>query len=268
MARVVLITGASSGIGRACAVRLATAGDRVYGTSRRTDVDAPSGVTMIQMDVDDERSVDAGVNRILAAAGRIDVVVNNAGFGIGGALEDTPIADAEALFNTNFFGVLRVCRAVLPTMRAQRSGTIVNISSLAGRIGLPFQGMYSATKFAVEGATEALRMEVRPFGIRVVLIEPGDFRTGFTAHRRRIAPADSAYTAYMDRALHVAETDEMNGASPEAVARLVERVIRVPTPRVRYTVGGMSQRMAAGLKRVLPSRVFEWGLRHYYRIAR
>lgn len=266
MTRVVLVTGASSGIGRACAVQLAIDGDHVYGTSRRVAVDAPPGVTMLPMDVTDEESIAAGVARILNTDGRIDVVINNAGTGIGGAIEDTTIADAKALFDTNFFGALRVCHAVLPTMRAQQAGTIINISSLAGRIGLPFQGMYSATKFALEGLTEALRMEVRPFRIRVVLIEPGDFRTGFTSNRRLTAPPDSPYQERMQRALHVAEADEMNGAEPEMVARLVERILRTPSPRVRYTVGGASQRMAAGLKRVFPSRVFEWGLRHYYRI--
>lgn len=269
MTRVVLVTGASSGIGKACAASLAARGDRVYGTSRHPNASLPSGVQLIPMDVNDDTSVASGVARVLEAEGRLDAVVNNAGFGIAGALEATTIEEAKSLFETNFFGVLRVCRAVLPAMRQQRTGTIINISSLAGRIGLPYQGIYSATKFAVEGATEALRMEVRPFGIRVVLIEPGDFHTGFTAHRRYVAAAeqDPIYREYMQRAMGVAEADEMHGAAPEAVARLVAHVLNSASPRVRYSVGSASQRAAAALKGVLPSRLFEWGLMHYYRIG-
>ncbi len=164
--------------------------------------------------------------------------------------------------------MLRVCRAVLPQFRAQNGGTIVNVSSLAGRIGLPFQGLYSASKFAVEGLTEALRMEVRPFGVRVVLVEPGDFRTGFTAHRR-LAEASRANEAYRDRfgnALRRAERDEEEGGDPLAVAWLVLRILRDPRPRLRYTVGHPFQRLAMAARRFLPGRLFEWGIMHYYRV--
>ena len=264
-----LITGASSGIGEACAKRLAAEGGRVYGTSRH-----PSGETgipnvqMLAMDVNSDESVNAAIEQIIRAEGRLDVVVNNAGFGIAGAVEDTSIEEAKALFETNFFGMLRVCRAVLPAMRAARGGTIVNISSLGGRIGLPYQGLYSATKFAVEGMSEALRMEVRPFGIRVTMIEPGDFRTGFTANRRYVAAKgdNSAYQGSFERTIKVAEKDEQTGSSPEQIAQLLVRILRNPSPKVRYSVGGMSQRGAAFLKRILPSRFFEWALMKYYRV--
>jgi NADP-dependent 3-hydroxy acid dehydrogenase YdfG len=166
-ARVVLITGASSGIGQACARHLARQGYQVFGTSRRPQGGADEPFEMIPMDVTDEDSVRQGVATVLARAGRLDVVVNNAGFGFGGAVEDTSIDEARELFETNLFGMLRVCRAVLPHLRERRAGTIVNVSSLAGLIGQPFVGMYCATKFATEGLTEALRMEVRPFGIHV-----------------------------------------------------------------------------------------------------
>ena len=268
--RVMLITGASSGIGKACAKRLAAEGDRVYGTSRH-----PSGemgvpnTQMIAMDVNSDESVNAALEQIVRAEGRIDIVVNNAGVGIAGAIEDTSIEEARALFETNFFGMLRVCRAVLPVMRKAHRGTIVNISSLGGRIGLPYQGLYSATKFAVEGMSEALRMEVHQFGIRVIMIEPGDFRTGFTKNRRYVAAAqqDSIYRESFESTIKVAENDEQSGSSPQQIARLLVRILRSRSPKVRYSVGGISQRGAAVLKQILPSRVFEWALMKYYRVT-
>ena len=269
--RVVLITGASSGIGRACARYLAEHSYRVYGTSRKITGNGPvedGSVRMIRMDVNDDRSVASGIDQVLRDAGRLDVVANNAGFGIAGAIEETSIEEVRALFETNLFGLLRVCRAVLPKMRGQGSGTIVNISSLAGRIGLPYQGLYSATKFAVEGVTEALRMEVKPFGIKVILIEPGDFRTGFTDNRVHTAASkeDSAYQERFQRALKVAESDEESGSSPERIARLLYRILQDSSPKVRYSTGEASQRAAAILKGILPSKLFEWGLMKYYKV--
>ncbi len=269
MNRVVLITGASSGIGKACAERLIGEGDRVYGTSRQTEAESRvQGLHMLSMDVDDDESVAAGIDRIIQAEGHLDVVVNNAGFGIAGAVEDTSIEEAKALFETNLFGMMRVCRAVLPLMRKNRQGTIVNISSLGGRIGLPYQGLYSATKFAVEGLTEALRMEVRSFGIRVVLIEPGDFRTSFTDNRQYAALSQerSPYLESFRRTIKVVESDERNGSSPEEIGRLLVRILRHSSPRIRYSVGGISQRAAAVLNDVLPGRIFEWTLMKYYKV--
>ncbi len=224
------------------------------------------GWTSLPMDVRDEAAVARGVKRILAEAGRLDAVVNSAGFGIAGAVEDTSVDEALDLFQTNFFGALRVCRAVLPYMRAQGAGTVVNVSSIGGRIALPFQGLYSASKFALEGLTEAIRMEVRPLGIRVVLVEPGDTRTPFTAHRRRTKGATDAYRERFERALAQAEKDERAGTDPAVVARLIVRVVRHPNPRLRYTVGNPFQRLAVHARAVLPGRLFEWGIMRYYRV--
>ena len=201
-------------------------------------------------------------------AGRLDAVVNNAGFGFGGAVEDTSIDEAREMFETNFFGMLRVCRAVLPHLRERRAGTIVNVSSLAGLIAQPFVGLYCATKFAMEGATEALRMEVRPFGIHVVMIEPGDTRTGFTANRRptQASQGSSPYADNMRRALAVIEHDEQTGTSPDAVARLLERILRSRSPRLRYPVASTFQRFAAVARKVMPGGLFERALTHYYRV--
>jgi NAD(P)-dependent dehydrogenase (short-subunit alcohol dehydrogenase family) len=278
-ARVVLITGASSGIGQACANHLHQRGYRVYGTSRRAPSPAAEGsaaeqghsvpFAMIQMDVDSDISVERGLDAVLESEGRLDIVVNSAGFGIAGSVEDTSIDEAKAQFETNFFGVLRVCRAVLPVMRRQRRGYIVNISSMAGVIGIPFQALYSASKFALEGMTEALRMEARPFGIHVVLIEPGDFHTQFTAHRRKTLESQrsSVYSERFDIALGVMEADETSGPPPDKIAYLLERIINTPSPHLRYPIGPMSERIAITLKKVLPPRLFEWGVMMYYKVG-
>jgi short-subunit dehydrogenase len=222
---------------------------------------------MIPMDVTDEDSVSRGVATVLARFGRLGVVVNNAGFGLAGAVEDTSMDEAKEIFETNFFGVLRVCRAVLPHMRERRTGTIVNIGSLGGRVAQPFAGMYSATKFAIEGLSEALRMEVCPFGVQVVLIEPGDTRTTFTANRRQAASwAGSSYLDQMQRALDVIERDEQSGITPETVARHLEHVLRKKSPRLRHPVAIAPQRFTVFAKRLVPDGPFERMLMWYYRV--
>jgi len=264
--RVVLVTGASSGIGKCCAEYLAKQGYRVYGTSRRTGSTSTGQLSsnthffqMIRMDVTDESSVRQGIDHIIARESRIDVVVNNAGFAIIGSLEDTTIEEVKSQLETNFFGSLRVCRTVLPIMRRQDSGYIINISSIGGLISLPFQSAYSASKFALEAAMEALRLEVRPFGIQVVLIEPGDFKTEITQHRRKAGQATrhSAYTDTFQKVLRIVESGERNAPTPESIAILINKVIRMKSPRLRYTAGKISQRIAVPLKKILPSRLFE-----------
>ncbi len=257
--RVVLITGASSGIGQACAVHLAASGWRVFGTSRK-DTATADGVTMLRMDVDDEASVNQCVAEVYERARRIDAVVNNAGYSLIGSIEDTSIEEAKAQFETNFFGALRVCRAVLPIMRQQKRGHIVNISSLAGVFGLPFGGHYSASKFALEGMSEALRYETRRFGIQVALVEPGDFNTAITASRR-VAAAAITNEAYRERFAEMSrkqEQEEQNGSPPEPIARLVERILNDPRPKLRYPIGKPSQTMVVPLRRWLTQRAFDW----------
>jgi NAD(P)-dependent dehydrogenase (short-subunit alcohol dehydrogenase family) len=217
---------------------------------------------MIRMDVDSDDSVREGVRHVLAKAGRIDVAVNNAGIGILGPVEDTSVAEARAQFETNLLGAWRVCLATLPPMRQQGRGLIVNIGSIGGLAGLPFQAAYSASKFGLEGLTEALRLEVRPFGIRVVIIEPGNIDTEATARSPRTSARTDAYGEHLERARAAMILSERNGAEPEAVARLVGRIMRRSRPRVRYTVGPVPERAAASIKRVLPSRLFERLLLH------
>lgn len=266
----ILVTGASSGIGLSTARLLASRGHRVFGTSRRSPeaVLAKLGeqpFTFVTMDVREPDSVAAAVAEVhrqiaaeLGAEAGLDVVVNNAGMGVAGALEDTSDAEALEQMDTNFLGVHRVCRAVLPDMRARGRGRIVNVSSLAGRITLPFQGFYSASKYALSAYTEALRMELRVFGVSATLIEPGDFQTGFTDARQLAAASEgSAYAPTMTKAMAVFEADELSGRSPDEVARTIARAIDVRNPRVRYTVGPLGQRLGVMLRSVMPERVFE-----------
>jgi NAD(P)-dependent dehydrogenase (short-subunit alcohol dehydrogenase family) len=272
--QVVLVTGASRGIGAACARRLAERGHRVFGTSRQArGPSSPSALgrgslEMIQMDVDSEASVRAGVGYVADQAGRLDVAVNNAAIGITGSVEDTSEEEARAQFDTNLLGPWRVCRAALPLMRRQGGGLIVNIGSVGGLVGIPFQAAYSAGKFGLEGLTESLRMEVRPFGIRVVIIEPGNIDTDATARSPSTRAQSPAYADSQERARQVMIQGERRGAKPESVALLVERIMFTARPRVRYTVGPVPERAAASVKRVLPSRLFErlllpaYGLSH------
>ncbi len=258
--KVVLITGASTGIGRCCAEHLAKSGYCVFGAQRRTPENDQPGVEWIPMDVDQDDSVNRGVQTVFERAGRIDAVINNAGWGLMGSVEDTAIEEAKAQFETNFFGVLRVCRVALPILRRQGGGTIVNISSLAGLLGLPFSGMYSASKFALEGVSESLRLETRRQGIRVVLVQPGDFRTNFPAMRRltKDSATNPTYREALERTRVAQEKEELNGPDPIAIAYLVEKILRSRNPRLRYSVGLLSQRIVVPCKRFLPQQLFEW----------
>jgi len=256
--KIVLITGARSGIGRACADALVAQGHHVYGTSR-TPPSETQGFTILPMNVNDADSVEAGVQLVLEETGRLDVVVNNAGFGYGGSVEDTSVAEAQALFETNFFGPMRVCQAVLPTMRKQGSGLIVNVSSIGGLMGLPYQGLYSASKFALEGLTASLRMEVQRFGINVVLLEPGDIHTPFTANRQHTAASQTSPVYQADYAMTLSriESDERNGASAEIVGAALARIVDLRAPRPRYLVGPFYEKLAVMASRLLPGRLFE-----------
>ena len=265
--KVILITGASSGIGQACAEYLARRGYCVYGTSRHANPEGsrePSGFTLIQMDVTDDASVARGVDLVVSREGRLDVAVNNAGIVMAGPIEDFTLDKARSQFETNFFGVLRVCQAVLPVMRQQRSGHIINISSLAGRAAAPYQGLYSASKFAVEGLSEALHGEVRHFGIKVVLLEPGDTPTRNTASRLKI-PSTPAYAPYYDNALKAYEYEERHGCSLDKFGPLLERIIENSHPRLRYMCGLMFQTAGATLKNFVPYALFEWALSKFYK---
>ncbi|GFP32237.1 3-oxoacyl-[acyl-carrier protein] reductase [Candidatus Hakubella thermalkaliphila] len=267
--KVILITGASSGIGKSCATYLSERGLTVFGTSRYfppANLLETNGVFYtIRMDVTSEESVNEAVQAILGRT-EIDVLINNAGCALAGAIEDTSPEEALRELNTNFLGAHRVTRAVLPGMRKRRSGYIINISSLAGSIALPFQTFYSASKFALEAFTEALRMELRPFNIKVVSIQPNDYRTGLTDHRQKVVTWEhSAYTERAEKALAVTEAGERNGPSPEEIARLVEKIINKKSPRIRYQIGPNAKAIALA-RWLLPPRVSEKLVMKYFRI--
>ena len=225
--KIVLITGASSGIGKACAEYLNNKGYQVFGTSRKISSSSINYCKMISMDVNNDDSVKRAIEYVIKKVNNIDILINNAGFGISGAIEDTSILKAKEQFETNFFGIHRVCKEVLPYMRKQGQGCIINISSIGGILGLPFQGFYCATKFALEGWTETLRMEVKPYGINVVLIEPGDIKTSFTKSREKITASlkNSAYKENAKNAIQIVEKDEQGGPLPEKVAYILKHII-------------------------------------------
>jgi NAD(P)-dependent dehydrogenase (short-subunit alcohol dehydrogenase family) len=264
--RVVLITGTSSGFGKAIAAALALDGHRVYATTRRTAGTPIAGVTHLRLDVTNESSVSDGLDEVLRGAGRIDVLVNNAGLGIAGALEDTTVEEAFAQFDTNLFGLHRMCRSVLPHMRKQGGGQIINMSSLAGQIAIPFQGFYSASKFAIEGYTEALRMEVRSFGVRVSMIEPGDFATAFTMNRRMTgghAP-ESPYYRLCESAVERMARDEQGNTDLSPVIDAVRTIMAAHQPGLRYPRANFVQRAFASVRPYLPQAVSESLIRSTY----
>ncbi len=262
---VVFITGASSGIGKSTAEYLAKQGYIVYGTSRHPEsCPEPDTYTMIKMDVRDAISVKEAVTHIVKKEGRIDVLVNNAGYGIGGAIEDTSPEQVEAQFDTNFFGIYRVLHQILPVMKKQAEGLIINMSSIGGIIGLPYQGIYSASKFAVEGLSEALYKELSTTAIKVVMIEPGDFKTEFTANRQNIKKNDTADD--FQRSLDVIEHDEQGGQPPIKIAYLIEKIINKSKPKLRYAVGAFDQKLSILLKKILPNRLFDLIIMKYYKV--
>lgn len=255
-ARSVLITGASSGIGAATAARLGRDGWRVWGTRRRAPETADGNpVHWLTMDVDDEESVTRGVAAVLAREKQLDPLVCNAGFGIFGSVEEVSIADAQAQFDTNFFGVLRVLQAVLPGMRGAGAGRVILVGSLAGRAPIPFQAHYSTTKAAIEALALALHNEVRSFGIRVTLIEPGDINTPFNeAMSWNASPEASAYGQEIQNCKQVIREALPKAPPPEIVATAIAKALSAKRPRVRYTVGPDSRLVPIGT-RLLPDRL-------------
>ncbi len=263
--RVVLVTGASSGIGQATARLLAREGFRVFGTSRKAAAGETGGVGMLPLDVTSDASARECVEAVLKSSGRIDALVNNAGYELAGAVEETSVEEARAQFETNFFGTLRMVREVLPHMRQRRSGHIVNIASLAGIVPVPFLGLYSAAKFALEGTTEVLRHEVRPFGIRVALVEPSFMRTGLQGARRWADGKLPDYESARTRAMARIQFYEDRDPHPEKVAATVLRILRSSNPRLRHPVGKNAGVIALG-RRLMAEPLFERGTRMFFRL--
>jgi len=264
---VALVTGASSGIGKASALALVAAGFDVVGTSRDTSRVTPlDGVTFLDLDVASDTRVTIAVGQVIERFGRIDVMVNNAGMGAIGAVEETSIAQAQDIFNVNVFGVMRMTKAVLPHMRAQRRGRIINLSSVVGFLPSPYMAVYAASKHAIEGYSESLDHEIREHGVRALLVEPAYTNTGFEANSPR---PDTPLQVYADqrRAFdRMIETAIKDGDDPAIVARVIVAAATDPKPKLRYTAGTLAGR-ASTLRRVVPAWAFDRQIRKLNQLA-
>lgn len=265
MSKIIVITGASAGFGKATAELLAERGHKVYGIARRTV--SHDKITYIQGDVRDFDGIKQIISSIVQAEGRIDVLINNAGMGIGGSLELATTDEISLQMNTNFMGCVNLCRATLPYMRAQRNGRIINLSSIGGLMGLPYQGYYSASKFAIEGFSEALSAEVKRFGISVSIVEPGDFATNFTASRKNSEASlnDPDYGPVFKKSLSIIESEENGGLKPEKLASRIAAIVECKRPRLHYVVANLEQKLSVFVKRLIPGDMFVNILRDYYK---
>ena len=263
---IVFITGVSSGFGLETARLLAQEGHTVYGTVRR-EVEPLPQVQYLHVDVRDRDAVLNAVAQVIEKEGRIDVLVNNAGMGIGGPLEFATEEEIRLQMDTNFMGLVHCVDAVLPHMRRQGGGKIIALSSIGGLMGLPFQGFYSASKFAIEGYCEALRLETQQQGIKVVVFRPGDFSTGFTGSRKKVADeaALQAYPLYRE-AIEKVEHDENGGLKPVVLAQKISRIINMQHPRNGYVVASFEQKLSVWIKRILPAKWFDRILGSYYKL--
>lgn len=265
MQKVVFITGGSSGIGKAIGEYLFHKGYTVYGTSRNPEKISNSIFPLIALDVRNSTSIRQAIEKVVSTTGSIDVLINNAGVGITGPIEEIPSDEIKNNFETNFFGPIEVIKAVLPHMRRQKSGLILNITSIAGYMGLPYRGIYSASKGALEIVSEAISMEVKHFGIKVVTIAPGDFATNIAAGRYH-APVldDSAYKTLYGNTLKQMDEHVDSGSNPDEMAIAIYQIIKNSNPKLHYKVGAFMQKFSIILKRILPDRVYEnMLLKHY-----
>ena len=267
MSKVVLITGASSGIGKSIGEFLYQKGFSVYGTSRNPERVANSQFALLQLDVRNSESIKSCISEILIKSGRIDVVINNAGAGITGPLEEIPTTEIKNNFETNFFGPIEVMKAVLPQMRLQKSGLIINITSIAGYMGLPYRSVYSGSKAALEIITESLRMEVKPFGIQITNVAPGDFATNIAAGRYHAPVVEgSDYKKNYSKVLDMMNTHVDTGSNPEEMAEAIYKIIKTPNPKIHYKIGAFMQKFSIVLKRILPDKVYEKILMNHYKL--
>ena len=267
MSKVIFITGGSSGIGKAIGEFLYAKGYNVYGTSRNPERVSGSVIPLVALDVRDAQSIHAAVAEVIAKAGTIDVVINNAGVGITGPLEEIPADEIKNNFETNLFGPIEVMKAVLPQMRAQKSGLIINVTSIAGYMGLPYRSVYSASKGALELISEAFRMEVKQFGVTITTVAPGDFATNIAAGRYH-APVikGSAYETVYGGVLATMNDHVDAGSDPTQMAEAVYAIMKTPNPGVHYKVGVFMQKFSIVLKRILPDKMYEKMLMNHYKL--
>ena len=267
MSKVVLITGGSSGIGKSVGEFLHSKGFVVYGTSRNPERYSNSQFPLLALDVRNVESIQRAVAEVISKSGRIDVIINNAGVGITGPIEEIPTEEIKNNFETNLFGPIEVMKASLPQMRSQKSGLIINITSIAGYMGLPYRGIYSASKGALELITEAMRMEVKSFGIHITNVAPGDFATNIAAGRFH-APLvkGSAYEIPYGNTLKMMDEHVDSGSNPNEMAEAIYKIIQTSNPKIHYKVGVFMQKFSIVLKRILPDNVYEKMLMNHYKL--
>ncbi|WP_225035815.1 SDR family oxidoreductase [Winogradskyella sp. SM1960] len=267
MSKVVLITGGSSGIGKSVGEFLQAKGFKVYGTSRNPKNYPDSKFPIVALDVTKPETISTCVNEVLTHESKIDVLLNNAGAGITGPIEEIPDVEIKRNFETNLFGPINVIKAVLPTMRQQNSGLIINVTSIAGYMGLPYRGVYSASKGALELITEAFRMELKGFNINMTNVAPGDFATNIAAGRYH-APVleDSPYKATYGNTLSLMDEHVDSGSDPKQMADAIYKIIQTKNPKIHYKVGAFMQKFSIVLKRILPDAVYEKLLMNHYKL--
>lgn len=267
MSKVVLITGGSSGIGKSIGEYLLDKGFKVYGTSRNPKTYSESRFILIALDVTDNTSIQSAIKTIIDKEGQLDVLINNAGAGITGPLEEIPEIEIKRNFETNFFGPINMIKAVLPQMRVQKSGLIINVTSIAGYMGLPYRGIYSASKAALEIITETFRIEIKDFNINMVNVAPGDFATNIAAGRYH-APVikGSPYEKKYSMVLKAIDEDVNKGNDPILVASAIYKIINTSNPKTHYKVGAFMQKFSIVLKRILPDKTYEKLLLKHYKL--
>lgn len=267
MSKVVFITGGSSGIGKCIGEYLTAQGFKVYGTSRNPQSVTGSKFQLVQLDVRDVASIQAAIATVLEKEQHIDVLINNAGVGITGPVEEIPMDQILNNFHTNVFGPVEVMKAVLPSMRNHRKGLIINVTSIAGYMGLPYRGIYSSSKSALEMITEAMRMELKPFNVELTNVAPGDFATNIAAGRYH-APVNpnSPYKESYQMSLDMMDEHVDSGGDPIEMAKAIYKIINTPKPKVSYQIGSPLQKFSLILKRFLPSKMYEKMLMNHYKI--
>jgi NAD(P)-dependent dehydrogenase (short-subunit alcohol dehydrogenase family) len=267
MSKIVLITGGSSGIGKSVGEFLINQGFKVYGTSRSPEKYPSSKFPIVALDVTNNETIIQAVNEVLSKEGHIDVLINNAGVGITGPIEEIPEAEIKNNFETNLFGPINVIKAVLPSMRAHGSGLIINITSIAGYMGLPYRGIYSASKGAFELVTEAFRMELKDFNINMTNVAPGDFATNIASGRYHAPILDSSpYKIPYGNTLKLMDAHVDSGKDPQLMAKAIYKIINTPNPKIHYKVGEFMQKFSIALKRILPDKIYEKLLINHYKL--
>jgi short-subunit dehydrogenase len=267
MAKVVLITGASSGLGKSMAEYLSDKGYSIYGTSRFPNkYKSPKKYTLLPLNINNELSIINVVKQIFTKEKKIDILINNAGLGITGPAEETDIKKMQDNFNTNFFGPIKLMQEVIPHMRINQGGVIINITSVAGYMGLPFRGSYSASKAAMEIFTESIRMEVKKFGIIISTLAPGEYATNIASRRYHSPINKGPYEKVYKESLRKMNDDVNSGNDPNEVAKAIFKIINTKSPKVHYKVGAWFQKFSIFLKKILPDFLFEKILMKFYKL--